>query len=311
MTVNPRVASVDTSTARSLHSGGERPADCSRCHRGKLEALLGEGLDIKWGHTITGVSQNSQQITLDIENEPPIEAVTLIAANGVHSTVRKSLVPDAHPEVHCYAVFYGTRRMSSETYARLIALQMQNGTSTEFWQDDVLLRIFINNTTSTHIGLGYTYSRPARQEWDTDPLYKPNRPTAGANDIPENFYAELGSLKDLEPAYAAVFDLARVRDDRVLHWLMRSVHPSGSHMQALANGGIIMIGDAVHAMPILGSKGANLAIQDGLELAEWIVKNGMKGLGMFVEERSEEWEDCMEEGVQRLEDMHKGEKASL
>ncbi len=72
-----------------------------------------------------------------------------------------------------------------------------------------------------------------------------------------------------------------------------------------------MIGDAVHAMPILGGEGGNLAIQDGMELAEWIATNGTNRLEDFIRTRYERWKDDIEKGVQSLQNLHKDERSSL
>ena len=309
LSVSPRTTTEDVSTTLSPTFLGDNLPDRFRCHRGRLEALLGEGLDIRWDHAITNVSLNPQHVNLHIKNNPSIETAVFVATDGVHSIIRKSLLPDANPELHPYAVFYGTRSIPHEIYTRAIAPQMQGRTTMELRRDDVLLRIFINNSTSATINLGYTYSRPARSGAIPDPLYKPNRPTNGATDIPEAFYTELSSLGDLESGYAEIFDPGLVRRDRVLHWLMRSMLPEHSRIQALADRGVVMIGDAVHAMPILGSEGANMAIKDGVQLAGWIAERGVENVGEFVQGVYRGWRDCVEESVKRLGDMHRGERA--
>lgn len=311
LSVSPHISTVATSMTPTLQSDCESSKDRFRCHRGKLEALLSDGLEIRWDHAITKVLPGPRHIAIDVDGKPPIRTNTLIAADGVHSTIRTCLVPEAHPEVHRYAVFYGTRIVPKEAYPKMMAPQMQDRTAIELRQDDVLLRIFINDTTATDLHLGYTYSRPARLGLPTDPLFKPCRPPAGAKDVPEAFYTELGYLRDLEPAYAEVFNPVKVQQDRVLHWLMRSVAPSCSQIRAPADVNVVMIGDAVHAMPILGSRGANMAIKDGVELAEWIARQGTEHVGRFSGDRHQEWMDGVEQGVKRLKDMHEGHRAAL
>lgn len=41
-----------------------------------------------------------------------------------------------------------------------------------------------------------------------------------------------------------------------------------SEVQRLAKHGAVLIGDAVHATPIPGGEGANMAIRDGIDLAQ-------------------------------------------
>ena len=311
LSVNQRGPSADGSNARAFFPVDERSQEYFRCHRGRLETLLRQDLDIKWNHAVTRVKPDHRHVTLETENGKPIETTALVAADGPHSAVRKSLVPDVEADVHGFVVFYGTQSITKEQYAKLIDTEMRSGVSMENRRDNVLLRIFINNTTSTHVDLGYTYSRPARLEPGSDPLYKPNRPTTGAKDIPEAFYVELGSLKDLGPAYTEILDPEKVRKDRVLNWLMRSALPNCSQVRSLAEEGVVMVGDAVHAMPIIGGQGGNLAIKDGTELAEWIATNGTKNLGAYVSERYQQWKHGVERGVQNLQDIHREGRPSL
>ena len=311
LSVNPYASTSYTSSAPSPRSDDDTSQRCFRCHRGRLEALLRDGLEITWGEAITGVRANAQGVDIDIENKSPLQAATLIAADGVHSVVRTYVLPEAHLVVHPYVVLYGTRIVPRETYTQTFGLLMQDETYVSLRQNDVLLRIVVNNTTPTHVHLGYTYSRPARKGVPSDPLFKPDRSNAGAKDIPEAFYIELGSLRDLGPAYAEIFNAHKARQDRVLHWLMRSIAPGYSDIQTLADKGIVIIGDAVHAMPILGSYGANVAIQDGVELAKWIAEMGTANLGTFVGRRFRGWQDSVEKGVKELEMMHVGGRAAL
>lgn len=86
---------------------------------------------------------------------------------------------------------------------------------------NVLFWVYVNAYTERDVHLGYTYSRSAGA---SDPLHEPNRPTAGADNRPEDFYAELSQLKQkgLGPGFADAFESEKVCQGRVLHWLMRS-----------------------------------------------------------------------------------------
>lgn len=62
---------------------------------------------------------------------------------------------------------------------------------------------------------------------------------------------------------------------------MRSLLVSPTDIVSLASRGVLLIGDAVHAMPTLGGEGANLAIKDGFDLPEHIAANGPLGIKSF------------------------------
>ena len=300
--------SVDGVSGKELARGMECTWGAFRCHRGRLEEFLREGQDIRWEHKITGIETTSQKVILRIQDEQDIESPILIGADGVHSQVRKSLASEIQPKVLPFVVFNGTRRISPHSFHSTIAPQMHGATTIQCRREDVVLQIAISQYTATHVDLSYTYSRPARPY---DPLHRPNRPITSATDIPEEFYTELQELQALEPAFTELFDAGNVRNDRVLHWLMRSTLGTESTIKELADRGVLLLGDAVHAMPILGGEGGNHAMKDGVDLAEWIAAYGGHGIRGFSGVRYGDWERAVGESERRLAEMHSPAKVSL
>jgi hypothetical protein len=88
------------------------------------------------------------------------------------------------------------------------------------------------------VSVSWIYSRPSRGS--TDPLHKPNRPVSGAKDIPEHFYEEVSALQNLEQPFKEVFDEEKLRLERVLYWLMRSVLVSLPELQELGKKGVFL-----------------------------------------------------------------------
>ena len=290
-----------------LSSGVHATSSTFRCHRGKLEQMLREGQDIRWEHTIKDVETSSQKVTIRIENEQPIESKVVVGSDGVHSQVRKSLAPNIQLKVLPYVVFNGKRRMMLDSFQKILAPQMQ-GHVVESRQDDVVLQIAVNEYTGAGVDISYTYSRHARTN---DPLHQPNRPIPKATDIPEEFYIELKELRELKPVFAEIFNAAKVRQDRVLHWLMRSALGTEKDIQELTDQGVLLIGDAVHAMPILGGEGGNTAMKDGVDLAEHIAAHGSQGIKSFSGPRYEKWKKAVEESERRLSETHSPVKTLL
>ncbi|KAL8894479.1 MAG: hypothetical protein Q9192_004289 [Flavoplaca navasiana] len=272
-----------------------------RCHRGRLEKLLQEGQDIRWGHTFQHVTASSQGLVVQLTLTKSLEAEILIGADGVHSQVRKSLAPNIRLKVLPFVVFNGKRQFTKTEYQEMFELKLGTRTIIHDRHDDIILEISINEYTSDHVEISYTYSRPARE---IDALHRPDRATSGATEIPDEFYSELEDLKDLQQPFDVVFDAAKVRKDRVLHWLMRSSLGGSAEVDHLAKQGVLLIGDAVHAMPILGGEGANNAMKDGVDLAQHIVDHGTGNLLDFTNARYQRWKDGVEESEKRLVEMH-------
>ena len=164
----------------------------------------------------------------------------VIATDGVHSTVRRLLMPNVAFRVLPYVVFYGKRVIDMTEYQNSIEAHMQGNTFIQSQHDDTYLQISIVEYGVENVHLNYTYSRPARAE---DPLHRPDRSTGEANQVPEAFYQEIDRLHDLGHAFAHVFNSQKLRKDRVLHWLMRSSLGSLSEIEDLAERGVVLIGD--------------------------------------------------------------------
>ena len=139
-------------------------------------------------------------------------------------------------------------------------------------KNGIVLNVSVNDNAGDLVCISWVYSRASRGP--DDPLYRPDRPISGATDIPEEFYLEIDCLEDLGQPFKEVFDQEKLRMDRVLSWLMRTVEVDLSDLQELAKKGVYFMGDAVHAQPILGGEGANAAIRDGIDLAEQTANYG-------------------------------------
>ena len=291
----------------ALVTGVDTTPGTFRCHRGRLEQFLREDQEIKWGHTIKDIETSPSKVIVRIQDEQPIESNFLIGADDVHSQVRKSLAPDIQLKILPFVVFNGKRRLSLDNFRNILAPQMHGLSIIQSRTEDIVFQIAVNEYAATYIEVGYTYSRPARQN---DPLHKPDRPIPGATDIPEEFYTELQQVKGLGQAYKEMFDATKVRQDRVLHWLMRSSLGTEQEIKDLTARGILLVGDAIHAMPILGGEGGNNAMKDGVDLAEHIATYGSQGIKTFSSARYDRWRKGVEESEHRLVEMHSPAKAA-
>lgn len=226
--------SVDPSRATT-----KGPPGSLRCHRGKLESFLREGQVIRWDHRVEKI-ELSDGIAIECASAETFRANVLVATDGVHSTVRRLLMPNVALKVLPYVVFYGKRVLDLTKYQNLIEGSMQGKTVTQSQHNDTHLQIAVTEYGDKNVHITYTYSRPARTD---DPLHRPDRSADEANQIPEEFYHEIGQLYDLEEAFGHVFNPQKVRKDRVLHWLMRSSLGSSSEIEDLAERGVLLIGD--------------------------------------------------------------------
>jgi len=281
-----------------------------RAHRGRLEGMLRESLDVEWGHVLENVSRNGKEYILDFREKDEVQSTLLVDTSGVHSPVRNSLLPGTELNILPYVVFRGTRHVAGSAFKTLYEEKFAGGKVLESRNGDVLLQISINDVRNAGEGvdISYIYSRPAHPD---DQLHRPDREQQQAAEISELFFAEASKLGELEQPFKDAFDVQRMRGDRMLHWLMRDILLPLDQLTNLAERGVLLIGDAAHATPILGGDGANHAVGDAIQLAEWISSRGAEELGGFYGEVYAEWEREMKEGEEILAAMHFLSKSSL
>lgn len=155
--------------------------------------------------------------------------------------------------------------------------------------------------------VSHIYSRPAHPKGH-DPLVKPSRAPNEAKDISEEFYTEISKQNKLDSPFKAVFDVKKRKGDRILNWLKRSSLVLLEDLVKMGERDLMMLGDAVHAMPILGGNGANVAILDAL--AEWMA-DGRENVREFYEERYRGLEEAVREAEENLHGMHVKERFVL
>lgn len=290
---------------------GSKPTDAFRCHRGRLEALLGKDLSISWDKRLKDIQLASQckELTAFFDDGNSLKTSCLIGCDGPHSMTRQSLSSTMKLQVLPYVVFNGKRLIPQTEYMKTLHDKMENSVVKQTHKGEILLEISVNDISGSHVNLSYTYSRPARE--NNDPLHRPDRPIHGATDIPEEFYEELAALEDLEPLFKMIFDAKELRGDRVFYWLMRTIMPDPSEAQRLAKHGVVLIGDAVHATPILGGEGANMAIRDGIDLAQHIATHGTDAFEAFSDSKFAVWKESVDNSKRVIENMHMSKRSHL
>lgn len=76
--------------------------------------------------------------------------------------------------------------------------------------------------------------------------------------------------------------------------------PDQNGAEQLAERGMVLIGDAAHAIPIVGGERVNITVQVGIDLAEHIAAQGIDDLNWVVSERCEMWRVVVEERDARI-----------
>ena len=290
-----------------------------RVNRAALTSLLESNLDIRYEHKLDSITSNdtSRSITLQtgFEDRTTSDFNLLIGADGVHSAVRSQLNLPNKPafdlEVLPYVVFNGKRRMAYSSLPAGLLECFKSPDGIRHSQDGVVLSIKADfwNPDKQIVAVSYTLSRAATK---TDqPLL--NRNISDAETLAKQFVDEVASLGQLPAPFDGVFNPETMSEDRLLHWLMRSSLANDKAIKDTAlEKGIVLLGDAAHAQPVPGN-GANLAIDDALELAKHIDAAAGVDISAFLKARSDVWANGKREQEQLLRNAHsdEGHKAMI
>ena len=293
---------VQLPTTRSFDNASDTNL---RVNRAKLESLLRRDLTIHNDHKITAAKTTKDGVLLTFENSAEIKSPQVIAADGPNSQMRTSLIPEAKPQVLPFVAINGKRRLSEEV-SEEISSYFEDHDHLDEHHGDVLLQAYVNSVENGKVSVSYTFSRPARP--NDDPLYRPNRSPSEASVIPEEFYEEVSNLQGLSRPFQIIFSMEELRGARHLNWLMRSGLIPLDEVKSLAETNVVFIGEALHPLPILGSVGANVVIQEALQLADHIADN--LPLVQYVEPRYKDWQQEVKQGEERLKLMHEPKMAS-
>jgi tyrosinase len=282
-----------------------------RANRSKLETLLRERIDIRWRHRLQSIKPTPQGSRLQFDQAESCSAQLVIGADGVGSSTRRLLLPSARIDVLPYVVFNGQRRVVKKTLTKHYAAALKESSVLELQRGDIALNVSLNDGRSDQeTFISWTYSRPARGV--SDPLHRPERASEVARQIPSEFFEEIAAFEDLPSPFSDAFNLIKLRKDRVLHWLMRTTSaPLPDLQDLLAKSGVCLMGDAVHAEPIVGGYGANAAIIDALTLADAIASGEQNGISGWYDKRYPVWMRGLEESRRNIAKIHEPPKQQV
>ncbi|AMN45506.1 FAD-dependent monooxygenase [Rhodoplanes sp. Z2-YC6860] len=214
-------------------------------HRGDLHAILAKAVPperVFLAHRCTGIEQIGDRVRVDFANGTSAEFDAVIAADGIHSSVRKALLGPEEPRFACRA------------YRGLIPAEKVSDLPRESvaWLGPG--RHFIHYFVSGGKYLNFV-GHVEQDGWRSESWTEP------------------GSVDDLREAYAGWHpQVQRVIDavDETFIWAVFDREP----LKQWTYGRITMLGDCCHPMlPFMGQGGAQ-AIEDGAAIAVCFDKCG-------------------------------------
>ncbi|GAB7352931.1 hypothetical protein MBLNU459_g3513t1 [Dothideomycetes sp. NU459] len=226
-----------------------------------------ETMDIRYNHRLKVIQSKPGCVHVEFENSARFSGSLLVAADGVHSTVRRLILPHVQSEVIPAVIYHGEFSVTPDEFDRTFAPLMGKANIIAGFGDNFNTPITIADANKEQYSLDWSYSRPVKG--GSDPLYRPDTNGEEAKEIPQALLEELGSLQLAEP-WASVLNPEAIKEHAVFNWTSRYVNMPRPDFEAAAKEGVVFLGDSWHAMPIFGGEGGNHAIMDAVELAEAI-----------------------------------------
>ncbi|MFE7314419.1 FAD-dependent oxidoreductase [Streptomyces sp. NPDC057555] len=217
-----------------------------RClRRGELNAALQaeavrRGIALRHGTRLVSVDSGPDQVTARFADGSVATGDLLIGADGLNSTVRRSVAPDTRPVYAGQCVFYG--------YTRSAPVTEGTGHIT-----------MIRNSSGT---FGYAVS-PDRETYWFARVAGPAVPTEElAHPAPSRWRAQLLELLGKDDTPAA--EIVAATSDAVMATNATEL-PPGARWRS---GRTLLIGDAAHAASPATGQGASMALEDAVILAK-------------------------------------------
>ena len=293
------------------------------CHRGRVQRLLADAVRdrlgpdaLRLGHRLTGFEQDGTRVRARFDGGGTADADVLVAADGIHSTVRASLFGDeGAPRWNGVQMWRGAtdwpvfgpeelrgRSMivAGGTDAKLVVYPIGAGSAP--------------GTALTNWAICIRTGRdgdppPRRQDWS-----RPADPADAARHA-RRFHLDEVDHHAVVAATAEIFEFPMCDRDPLPHW---------------SDGRVTLLGDAAHPMFPMGSNGAGQAILDARALvrhltgsaddpaaalraysderlpvtADIVLRNRTGGPEMVIDEVERRAPD----GFDRLEDVMTGEE---
>ena len=206
------------------------------------------GVDLRWGHELTGLQQNPESVELTVsspEREYPIASRYLVGADGGRSLVRKTVGID----------FPGT---TSDMVGRLAHVHIPDGLRRADGGIDIpgFGRIAFGHTRLDNGGVMYAEFEPGRSLFGTFEFSPP------VEDKPMS----LDELRESARRVVGVEVPLEAPKDAGPHALRRINGQNTRHAEHYRDGRVLLLGDAAHVHSAMGGPGLNLGLQDTLNL---------------------------------------------
>lgn len=266
-----RQFTIADSQLRPILVGPEPPQeDRILAQRQALRVLLARDLapTIRYGTTVVDVAQNRDRATVHLSDDTTLDADLVVGADGADSVVVASLQGHSAAEDLGLTGIAGWSRLAGDD--RAVPAYLQHGPALAFASDGtgVFLSLYRppNSTQISHLLGGIVGTDPALI-WGT--ITRSER-VPHSRDV-DPFYLSHQAVNLLRRWHPWLSERVSTSDDRTAAFRFRAA-PLSRPIASWQPLHITGLGDAIHAMPPTGGRGASTAICDAGDLAEMLIE---------------------------------------
>lgn len=250
-----------------------------RTNRERLRGTIMGDVKVEYGHKLISFNSTPTGVEVVFENGLKISGDVLVAADGVHSSIRQTLLPHCAPQDWEGVMINGTCRFSLGEWNEKIKPEIEDSAVYPGFGDQMILAVTIYDANwdqeNGYVNVSWGYSR--RKKGDTDPLFVSYQDRSfDKSQAPEAFWNEVRALpKEIVEPFRTIFGELPIRRDRTIHHqLVSLLIPKDDLLSKLLSEKVVFIGDAVHDWSNHAGTAANAAIQDALVLGEILAQRG-------------------------------------
>ena len=218
--------------------------------------------------------------------------------------MRRSILPHVTPVVIPALAVNGGLSLSQTEFNATLGNFMGESQVMIGFGHQTAVTISINNHSQdgVHISWTFTWQPKEGESYETD-----RQCVDDARKVPQQFFDRLQLLGPLAESFKTILSPDTAHRTAKYNWLMRHVHVPLSELLQSASNRTALIGDAAHAMPIVGGEGANHALLDGIELGEAIAahRNPCEAVEHFYQQQHDRWAHGVEHSIKQFSSLHR------
>lgn len=222
-----------------------------RSNRERLRGIILGEVKVEYGHRLKSFASTSSGVEVLFENGLKVKGDILVAADGVHSSIREKLLPQCVPQDWNGVMINGSCRFSLDEWNQKLEPSIGELAVYPGFGEQMVLACTIYDANwdpvSGYVDISWGYSR--RRRGDNDPLFVSFADRSfNKSHVAEALWKELEVLPKqlVEPFKTIHSDLPIRRDPTIHHRLISLLIPEKDLLEKLNEGKVVFIGDAVH-----------------------------------------------------------------